>query len=318
MNDLNDSVSDANLSQQYDALTKSGGFVQLLERCFVCLTGEDRKTFLHNFCTNEIKKLGDGEVREAFVLNTKGKLLGFVHVIATADQLLLTGHGDQSQTLIDHLDKYLIREDVEMTDRTPELGSIFVSGAKAAERLTELCGELPELNRAVETKIDSCNIKLVHTEIAGIGFLIVCDVLGIESLKTRLVNCGITNCSLDALDIVRVESQTPWFGIDADETNLPQELQRDVKAISFDKGCYLGQETVARIDARGRVNQLLVGFKSEGDQEPSLGELVQNEKPAGRITSIARLPGSGDWIGLGYVRRQFKDAGTQLEKWIVR
>lgn len=321
MSDSNDSATGADLGQQYDLLTNASGFVELTERSFVSIKGEDRRKFLHSFCTNDINELADGSVCEAFVLNEKGKLLGYTHVIAAKDELLLTGHGQQSQILIDHLDKYIIRDDVELSNRTDELGSIFVCGGQASQRLSQLAGELPENNGAAEAQIDSINIKLVQTDLAGIGFLLICDASSIGDLKSALVKADIAECSLEALNTVRVGAKTPWFGIDADDSNLPQELQRDDIAISFDKGCYLGQETVARIDARGRVNQLLVGFKFTGDGQPSKGELIHEEKPAGRITSIGKLPaadsGTGAYIAMGYVRRQFKESGTQLGQWVV-
>ena len=321
MSDSNDSAASADLGSQYDSLTNASGFVELTGRSFVSIKGEDRRKFLHSFCTNDIKELPDGGVCEAFVLNEKGKLLGYTHVIASKDELLLTGHGQQSQILIDHLDKYIIRDDVELSNPTEELGAIFVCGDQASQRLSQLTAELPENNRSTDGQIDSINIKLVQTELAGTGFLLICDASSTGDLKSALLNSDIAECSVEALNTVRVEAKTPWFGIDADESNLPQELQRDEIAISFDKGCYLGQETVARIDARGRVNQLLVGFKFNGDDQPSKGELIYEEKSAGRITSIGKLPtaesDSGQYIALGYVRRQFKESGTQLGPWVV-
>jgi len=297
-------MSDFNeLGQQYDLLTNASGFAELPERSFISIAGEDRRKFLHNFCTNDIKELSDDSVCEAFVLNEKGKLLGYTHVIADDGQLLLTGHGQQSQILIDHLDKYIIRDDVELSNCSAETD------------------ELPKINCVSNGQFDSINIKLVHTELAGVGFLLICDASSIGDLKSTLTQAGIPECSLEALNTVRIKAKTPWFGIDADDSNLPQELQRDDIAISFDKGCYLGQETVARIDARGRVNQLLVGLEYTGDDPPSLGELVLEEKPVGRITSVSKLAAgdseSGAYIGLGYVRRQFKESGTRLGQWVV-
>lgn len=323
MNDSSDPTQ-TDLAQQFDTLTNHCGFVELPQRSFVSIKGDDRRKFLHSFCTNEIKELADGEVCEAFVLNTKGKLLGHVHVAAFNDELLLTGHGDQAQTLINHLDMYVIREDVELSDQTVELASVFVCGNQSADLLSQLCG-VPELNRVVESQAESIKFKVIQTELAGNGFLIICESSTIKKLKSALLNADVAECSVAALEIVRVAAKTPWFGIDADDSNLPQELQRDEIAISFDKGCYLGQETVARIDARGRVNQLLVGFKFAGEPadktQPEIGEFSVDEKLAGKVTSIAQLPTTdsetGDVVAIGYVRRQFKEPGTQLGKWVV-
>lgn len=305
-----DSVTEA----EYKSLTDDAGFVELTGRSHVRLTGDDRQKFLHNFCTNDIKKLDANEICEAFVLNTKGKILGYVHALATESELLLSGHGNQAETLINHLDMYLIREDVAIVDSTEELASVFVCGTSAKQKLGEAFSgstELPAQNRLVKTESNGASITIANVEVAGFGYLLICEKANLEDLKVDLVKSGIAECTGKSLEHLRVEQKTPWFGIDADDSNLPQELQRDEKAISFDKGCYLGQETVARIDARGRVNNLLVGF-SFADQPPSIGEFSFEEKVAGRVTSVSYSPKLGSFIGLGYVRRQHKEPGTDL------
>ena len=296
-----------------NTLRSESGFVELSSRCYVRLSGEDRKKFLHNFCTNEIKGLADGRVCEAFVLNEKGKILAYVHVIAAPDELMLTGHGDQAKTLISHLDKYLIREGVTLTDATQEIGSLFVRGEKTIELLSVLDGELPGRNEVATISIDGVDCQVSHLELAGFGFLVSCAKSDLAHLNTTLSAAGVAECSEESLEIIRVEEKTPWFGADVDDSNLPQELQRDEIAISFDKGCYLGQETVARIDARGRVNWLLVGLKFTGESASEPGDELSSEgKPAGRVTSVVYSYQQKSNIGIGYVRRGFQEAGTEL------
>lgn len=305
------------LRQEYSALTSAAGFVALGDRCFLRLTGSDRQAFFHNFCTNDIKQLEPGQVCEAFVLNSKGKILGFVHAIATDEELLLTGHGDQSGTLMAHLDMYLIREDVEMTDVSQELAAVFVCGDQASDVLAAIGVKIPPKNGSREIQLGETQVRIAHIELAGFGELIVCPQAKLERVITTLDDAGVVACSMNALHMVRVERKTPWFGIDVDDSNLPQELQRDEKAINFNKGCYLGQETVARIDARGRVNQLLVGLEF-ADDPPSVGdELVHAEKSAGRVTSVVESSRDGSHLGLGYVKRSFKEPGSKLKNAIV-
>ena len=310
-------MSDLELKKEYQALTDESGFVILENRTTVELKGDDRNAFLHNFCTNDIKKLEPGNACEAFVLNGKGKILGYVHVLALEKELLLTGHGDQSSVLIEHLDKYVIREDVELANRTDDFVSVFVCGQASIEKLAGLVSELPDANKISPGPIGKSRVRICNVEVAGSGFLLMTRKSDLEALELALTEAGIVKCSANALELVRVERKTPWFSLDVDETNLPQELQRDDKAISFDKGCYLGQETVARIDARGRVNQLLVGFTFESEDDAKQGELVVDEKAAGRVTSLVKLP-NGENIGLGYVRRQFMESGTKVCGAIVR
>ncbi len=306
------------LKSQYDALISGSGFVELQQRCCVRITGKDRQTFFHNFCTNEIKHLVAGKICEAFVLNSKGKILGFVHAVAGENELLLLGHGDQASTLMAHLDKYLIREDAELSDATEEFGSLFVCNAEAMKKLPIGGADLPDRNQFAEFPIGDLATRVLHLELAGFGYLLMCRNEDLGSLKSTLVHHGLAECSAEALEIVRVEQKTPWFGIDADDSNLPQELQRDDKAISFNKGCYLGQETVARIDARGRVNQLLVGLKFSAAVAPAIGEeLIDEDVSVGRVTSVAHSFAQGSELGLGFVRRKFKDAGTELQNAVV-
>ena len=302
------------IEEQHDLLQSGRGFVELVDQCFIGLTGDDRHAFLHNFCTADTKKLASSQTCEAMVLNTKGKILGFVNAVATEDELLLTGNDDQAPKIIEHLDKYLIREDVELKNRTGELAGIFVClTGNTSDLLANVLGSLPEQNQCFVTEIGNISARVCHLELAGFGIFIVVEKSNLGGLKTLLTNASFEECSVSSLDIIRVENKTPWFGVDADETNLPQELQRDEKAISFVKGCYLGQETVARIDAIGQVNQLLVSVKFTADCNPTIGmEFKDGEKVIGRVTSVANSPQHGP-IGLAYVRRKFAATGTDLK-----
>lgn len=306
-------MADDQLARDLKRLREEGGYVELPDWAHVRLTGPDRQAFFHNFCTNDIKKLVPGEICEAFVLNSKGKTIGFVHALAGEDELWLVGHGNQAGTLVQHLDMYLIREDVTLEDVTQQFASIFVCGSRASEKLASIGWELPGSNRFSST--ESGSIKIAQVEIAGFGYLILCPVDQLEPVQSQLKENGLEPCALNSLDALRIECGTPWFGIDLDDSNLPQELQRDDKAISFDKGCYLGQETVARIDARGRVNKLLVGLEFT-EPCPSRGdELMYDGVVVGRVTSVGQYDGKA--IGLGYVKRKYKDPGTELDGCIV-
>jgi folate-binding protein YgfZ len=311
-------MSDPSLKSQYDALKSGAGFVELPHRGCIRLTGADRQSFFHNFCTNDIKQLGPGQICEAFVLNSKGKILGFVHAVADEDELLLLGHGDQGPALIQHLDMYLIREKVELSDASSEFCSLFTGQSAATDKLLFGDGELPGQNEFANVDVGGVATRVLHLELAGFGYLLMCQAPDGAALKSSLADQGLIECAEQALEILRVEQKTPWFGIDVDDSNLPQELQRDDKAISFNKGCYLGQETVARIDARGRVNQLLVGLKFPGGTAPAVGdELFDGDAKVGRVTSVVRSFDSDSDIGLGYVRRKYQGAGTELKNAIV-
>lgn len=280
---------DATLLQQYEQL-KNGSALVRLDSTVVEITGNDRQTFLHNFCTNEIKGLDSGQACEAFVLNGKGKTIAHIHVLNTGDRLVLHGVAGIAPALMDHLDRYIIREDVQLTDVSAQRQVTFTPGKSSLDP------------NGVSTDSTSTTVE-ANVEIAGFGNLVIGE--------SDLGSDG-TEFSLGALEMLRVEKRTPWFGRDIDDSNLPQELLRDEKAISFNKGCYLGQETVARIDAMGKVNRVLVAVSMDAELPPE-SDLTVDEKTMGKLTSAAWSPSQNGWLGMAIVRRPNEVAGSILK-----
>ena len=290
---------------EIDCLKDEAGFVRLADHGVIELTGEDRLKFLHNFCTADIKQLSPGDQTEAFILNGKGKSLCFANVLATEDRLLLVFNlAATAPDVIAHLDMYLIREDVELSDRSNELSVWFVSGSQVGDRLSGM---------------ESSNLTVAPAEIAGDGWLLLGADAGAEAIEASLLAKQIQACGVEALLVRRVQSVTPWNGIEVTVDNLPQELDRDEKSISFNKGCYLGQETVARLDALGRVNWVLRGFVCPEGMEPEVGSKLEVEgKAAARITSVAYSELDGRWLAIGFAKRGFEKPGTVVDRWTVR
>ena len=278
---------DASLLEQFELLKKGSAFVRL-ESTVIEISGDDRQTFLHNFCTNEIKGLETGQACEAFVLNGKGKTIAHVHVLNVGDKLLLHGVSGIGQVLMEHLDKYIIREDVQLAD------------VSADRKVTFTPGQSELTNNAVAASKESGQVE-ANVELAGFGNLVISDA---EMQGTEV--------PVAALEMLRVEKRTPKFGCDIDDSNLPQELLRDNKAISFNKGCYLGQETVARIDAMGKVNRVLVAIEMS-DELPAGSELIAGDKAMGKTTSVAWSTSKDCWTGLAIVRRPNEVAGSVLK-----
>jgi len=290
---------------EIDCLKNEAGFVRLSDHGVIELTGEDRQKFLHSFCTADIKQLSPGDQTEAFILNGKGKSLCFANVLATEDRLLLVFNlASAAPDVIAHLDMYLIREDVELLDRSSELSVWFVAGQQAGDRLS---------------KMESSNLTIAPAEIAGDGWLLVGLGADVEAIEASLAAKNIQLCSAEALLVRRVESVTPWNAVEVTVDNLPQELDRDEKSISFNKGCYLGQETVARLDALGRVNWILRGFVCPEGLEPEAGaKLEVDGKAAARITSVAHSQADGRWLAIGFAKRGFEKPETVIDGWAVR
>lgn len=307
------------------------GFSPLSERTFFYLTGSDRHRFLHSFCTANIKELTSGQVTEAFLLDGKGKTLWFGLVMALNDRLLMIGNGNFGPQLLSHLDKYIIREDVHLHDLSASTRQFFILGndvdvslkpilesllinfhgdktERSDQPIEDSPVECPGMNCVCEW-LDS-QLIVANAEIAGPGFLLVVAESLAEPVGHAL-SAAFDQVATAELERLRIEHITPWYGTDLNESNLPQELNRDDKAISFTKGCYLGQETVARIDALGHVNQMLVRLKITNQALAEVGkELFHEGKLVGKITSVAAC--DSHWIALGLVKRQLAISGTRL------
>jgi folate-binding protein YgfZ len=246
---------------------------------------------LHNFCTNDVKRLVPGECCEAFVTNVKGKCLGHGLVMCGDDELNFLGAPGQAARLVEHLDRYVIREDVRIRDTTAEREFYLTTG-----------GALPSCFSWNILGNDSTVVSWIEA-----GNLV-------EFVEAFRGERGVVVVGPDAFHAVRIEAGTPLSDVDFDENNFPQEVGRDREAISFTKGCYLGQETVARIDALGHVNQRLVGVRFTGNDVPVVGtELQKDGAKVGRVTSSTFSPRLASPLALAMVRREANAVGTQLE-----
>ena len=300
-------VESASFEQQYQALRNGGAMVELTGWSSVTLTGADRQTFLHNFCTNDVKRLVPGTSCEAFITNVKGKIVGHGLITCRDDELVVIGAPNQGSELVAHLDRYVIREDVVLQDTTSERAYVLVAGGE-------------ELARKFRYIVSLLREKLMLREI-GWDLLpqCFCQILEVNphdqaQLRQALLDHGAPTCDEAAFQAVRIESGTPLFGLDFDDRNFPQEIGRDKQAISFTKGCYLGQETVARIDALGHVNRQILGVSFAGQEVPSAGmELSFAGTSVGHVTSATYSPQIGAPLALAMVRREWSAPGSKLE-----
>ena len=239
------------------------------------LTGSDRVAFLQGQCTNDITRLGAGESCYAAFLNAKGKMRGEGHVICLADAFLL----EANPGLGPSLEKFIITEDVAIEDVTATLGEWLVV-------------------RQPGVALPSKAVTFQHP--LGLG------VIG-DGLMTETIN-------VETLEVLRIEAAVPQWGVDMDESTIPNEAGLEARAISYDKGCYIGQETIARIKTYGHVNRRLVQMALTGESLPSRGEkLLVEGREAGQVTSAARSARLGKLLALGYVRREFATAGIKLQ-----
>jgi folate-binding protein YgfZ len=299
----------------YRALTEEVGFVPL-ERTQIELLGKDRASFLHNLSTNEIKKLAVGGGCEAFITSVQGKTVGHGYVFAGPDSLVFDTDAGQGETLLKHLDHYLVCEQVELRDRSQEWAELLLAGPGADDAMTQLF-QVSVPQPRLSNLYSGWNGKHLWIRrvdlVGGGGFLISVSRSDAAAMAGALAAVGVRRCGVEAVEAARIEQGFPRYGQDLSDKTLPQELARDNQAISFVKGCYLGQETVARIDALGHVNKTLVGLRFSGIVVPPLGEeLKAGEQVVGQVTSATFSPRLAAPLALGYVKQGHSKPGTRL------
>jgi folate-binding protein YgfZ len=304
--------------QQYEAITRNVGFAPLMGRTIIEVTGSDRVQILQSFTTNDVKRLQPGQGCEAFVTNSQGKTLGHVWIFCESNRHVLDTTPGRAQTLLDHFNRYVISEDVTFADQSGEWVDLLVAGAAAAEALSTLTGQqvvpCEPLSHGIYA-FSGHEAAIRRVDYAGPDCYIVQTTKNrVAELSQALLGAGAIVCGDDALESVRLEAGFPLFGLDITPDNLPQEIARDSQAISFTKGCYLGQETVARIDAIGHVNRLLVGIKFSDNEIPDGGtELLSAGQKVGEVTSAAWSPRLQAPLALAIVRRNNAKPGHELE-----
>ena len=308
-------------SLSYQALTSAAGFVELVDWSCIEVSGADRAKFLHNMCTNDVLGLTPGQGCEAFFTDVKAHILAHALVTSREESLVLTRSAAQAADLIGHLDRYVIREDVQIYDRKSDVRYLFISAANVGDKLSGLAANAIHLDQSsaplarTPAEIGGVSCALIRFPIAEPpAWLIECPRIAVAQVGDQLAAAGVTRCDREAWEAVRIENGFPLDRIDITEQNLPQEIARNQQAISFKKGCYLGQETVARIDALGHVNQTLVGIKFAGEVVPPRETpLVVDEKSVGKIISACYSPHYEAPLALALVRRGHDTPGSRLQ-----
>lgn len=289
------------------------------DRVRLDVAGPDRAKFLHNLTTNDVKRLSPGHGAESFVTSPQGKTLGFVTLLAGEDRILLLTDPGGAEHLAPHLAKYGVFDEVAITDICTQTFEYHVCGEHAEEALRQANVTTPEAGdlRHALASVDGRRVRVVRESPFGFpGLTIIGDRADAVAVALALVAGGAVAIEAEAAEPLRIEAGTPRFGRDVTTDNLPQEVGRDVRAINFVKGCYLGQETVARIDSMGHVNRHLRGLVLSGgpaDLPPPGAVIEAAGKGVGAITSAAYSPWRECPVALGYVRSAQAVEGTLVE-----
>lgn len=306
--------------QEYHAVRSHVGLFDLCSHSFLNLTGSDRVSYLQGMVSNDVNALTPGGGAHAAILDIQGKILADVRIFLAEELILVDLWEPLRENIVAHLQRHLIAEDVEITDLAGKTGMVSLQGAEARLLMRELVprDEIPqkELDHR-PFHIDGTEVLVIrstHTTEGGYDLLIgTKDLLQVVS---RIEEIGkkfsLRWVGTQAQEILRIETGIPRYGVDMDDNNLLLETGLD-HAVSFEKGCYLGQEVVERIRSRGHVNRKLVGMLLEGDTPAQRDDpITVEEKEIGRVTSSALSPARRRPLALGYIQRDYIQPGTRV------
>ena len=298
---------------EYRNARESVALIDKNYRAYLSFTGPDRVRYLNAILTNNIKDLGTGHGIVSLLLNPQGHILAEIETYAFADRLLCVSYAMIRERLIEWLDKFIIMDDVTLTDETARYGSLALEGPKAAALVQEVSGadvtKYEELSshRGAVGSIPCLIVKRSPGGVQGAEF--VAEREKLPELWQILSDAGRWHgggpMGYTALSALRLAQGVPWFGYDFGEKQIPHEAGLQDSHISYTKGCYTGQEIVERVRSRGQVNRQRVELVFSGDAVPQADTpLTMNGKEVGYVTRAARIPEPRGVIGMGYVRKE--------------
>ncbi len=297
------------------AARSGAGLIDRSDRGRLAVVGPDRTGWLHGMVTCDVKRLAPGTGAEAAAVTAKGKLVAVCRVLMRKDEIWLDVEGERLAPALEHLRRFIVMEDCEVQDRSDETAMLGVHGPRAVEIARKFAPGLPELDEFAQAVVSVAGqgaVAVGSRELGLPGIDLWLSPASCPPVWHALREAGAAAIGEDAAEILRVEGGRPRFGADLDEDVLPLEAGLD-RAISYDKGCYLGQEVIARVTYRGHVNRKLIGLSIDGTEPaPAGAQLLHEGKPAGEIRSSVVSPWLGRPIALAYVRREMLASGTAL------
>ena len=287
------------MSEGYDALRRGAAWLDLSARGRIAARGRDRARLLHNITSNDVKKLTPGAGCYAFLLSPQGRIQADLLLFCFEDRFLLDAEPELREKVQQHIRRYIISDQVELADVTAQTGEIGLEGPAAAAALASLGAPVPGSDYA---HLPWGEATVASASLTGQpGFRIFCPAEQTAELIRRLESAGAKAASAEDARLVRIENGKPRYGEDIRETSLPQETQQ-MHGVSFTKGCYLGQEIVERIRARGHVNRKLTRIELPGNDPARPGSTVEIDGKQAEVTSSIYSPQFGKAIALAYVR----------------
>jgi folate-binding protein YgfZ len=306
-----DSHTEGGLRAQLEALTEGAGICRRDDRLMVRMVGDDRATFLHGMCSNDIKNLKPGMVTYALILNDHAHVVADIYVWAEDSALLIEADRALWAKAREHLEKFLVADDVEMEERD-DLTILDVVGPAASAAVAAVIPDAAGLAPWRFIK-DRDRMAAALPRIGLTAFTVVVPTIQVEESMERILSAApaISKVGAAALEVLRVEQGLARVGVDATEKTIALEARLE-RAISYSKGCYVGQETVERATARGGVKKRLYGLRIPAGRTPKAGAAALLEgKEVGRLTSVAQSPRLGV-VGLGIMHHSAWKPGATV------
>jgi folate-binding protein YgfZ len=294
----------------YAALRESAAWLDLSGRGKIRATGEDRARLLHAMTTNQVETLKPGEGCYAFFLSAQGRILADVNLLCFEDHYLLDTEPETRTKVFEHLDRYIIADDVALEDQTDRISTLAIEGPKAEAGLKELGAPIPAAPYSLVTWTHGTVARLDTTGKGGFFLLIPMEEK--PAITSQLTKAGFPAATAEDARIVRIENGRPRYGEEITERYLVQETDQ-LRAVNFSKGCYLGQEIVERVRSRAQIHRVLRRLEIDTNEPPAAGiKLKSGDADAAEIASAVFSPALGKTVALAYVRTQFAEPGTPL------
>jgi folate-binding protein YgfZ len=307
--------------QEFEALRSACGVYDLGYRAKISITGKDRVRWMNGMVTNNIRELAAGRGVYAFLLNPQGHILGDLYAYNRGESITVDTDASQVEKILATFDHYIIMDDVEVSDVSKGLTALGVAGPTVREVLRKAMVDFPDL-QPLEVHAVQCDCNcgcLTCTMVRGDDargetYELWLGPEHVRPLWDRLVEAGATPAGSEAVELRRIATGIPLYGVDIRERDLPQETEQ-ARALNFTKGCYVGQEIVERIRSRGTVHRKLSGFLAEAGAQLAPGmKIAAGGKEVGEVTSVAilKLAGERKPVALGYIRREVGTPGREV------
>jgi folate-binding protein YgfZ len=301
--------------QQYDAAHNSAALIERSSQGTVALTGADRASFLHALLTNDIAALPKGRGVYAAYLTPQGRMISDMRVIETGTRLLLSVDRHVAAPLAERFETLIFSEDVQAKDAS-DIAVLGVHGPSSARMIQHATSvSVADLTSQYDN-LTVESLTIVRDDALGVpGYDVYVPGSDRDAIRAKLIDAGAVPVSDDVAEALRIEARWPLFGVDMTTDTIPLEAGIQDRAISFTKGCYVGQEVIVRIMHRGhgRVARRLVSIVIAGGEVPARGDkILLGDRTVGEITSATASPRAGGPLALGYVQREHAVAGTEV------